>query len=235
MKIFKKITIYILISALLVLLTFNLITTLKVQNVLDEIYYNWANSLYTKTSIYNVEALADNDFEPHSHASEIFHDKVAWFYDEKYLQDNATLWVFIQSDLEKMSFYATMYFPNTNNEEQDLDDADNLFFYYTYNISTKEITINELRLYSDLIRSKYPERFPEEIAFEDEASLLEFFELHGVTKEDLDEYKDYILNEVIIGGWVEGNKGKTRFSSEDPGDFIVIDNSYQNLGEEWQD
>ncbi|MFI3176336.1 MAG: hypothetical protein R3Y67_02455 [Eubacteriales bacterium] len=69
----------------------------------------------------------------------------------------------------------------------------------------------------------------------DSVVLLPYFEKYGVTKEMIEEYKKYYLQEVIFTFWTEGNGNASKFTVENPGEFTIVDNSYINLGEDWQD
>ncbi|MFI3202309.1 MAG: hypothetical protein R3Y54_12465, partial [Eubacteriales bacterium] len=69
----------------------------------------------------------------------------------------------------------------------------------------------------------------------DSAVILPYFEKYGVTKEMIEEYKNYYLQEVIFTFWTQGNGSASKFTVEKPGKFTIVDNSYINLGEEWQD
>ncbi len=229
------------IIAIIIISLIYTIPRMYVHNVFDEIYHSYISNFMTITDLGNIEnaniSKGDGWHTPKS--------LLGIYYDEDYLLDNTDVTIQMYTDeeifdIDIMDIWLSVTFFDSDDIEPS-EEGENIewkrermAFYCEYNIITKTLTIKPITIFSSYLDEKYPERFPEEIAFEDEASLLEFFEIHGVTKEDLDEYKDYLLNEVIIGGWVEGNKGLTRFSSEDPGDFIVIDNSYQNLGEEWQ-
>ena len=52
----------------------------------------------------------------------------------------------------------------------------------------------------------------------------------GITIDDIERYKSFLLYEIAIGAWVEGNAALSRYSSENPGDYDLIDNTWAVLG-----
>ncbi len=225
------------VIAIVILALIYTIPRLYVHNVFDEIYHSYVSYFMTNTQISNIENVETQRGDGwHSPKT-----RLSIYYDEEYLRDKTDATIRIYPDNKILDIWLSITFFDSYDMDQSKEGEntdwiwEDMTFFCEYNTITKTLTLDPLAVFSSYLDETYPDRNGGESHYEDEASLLEFFELHGVTKEDLDEYKDYILNEVIIGSWVEGNKGKTRFSSEDPGDFIVIDNSYQNLGEEWQD
>ncbi len=200
------------------------------KNVFEEIYDSWKYRYLSRASIENVPALEDNSYDFAKFDGVVF-DYISLFYDESYIKEECFISIYIKPKEKTLKINNTITY-------SDFDKVDNIWaklsISYEYNTETKVLQMNPIDAGTEIMSLRYPDKYEKYETSTEQEYLYEFFELHGVTKEDLDEYKDYILNEVIIGSWVEGNKGKTRFSSEDPGDFIVIDNSYQNLGEEWQ-
>ena len=51
----------------------------------------------------------------------------------------------------------------------------------------------------------------------------EFLAATGLTREDVETWADHALDGLVVGGYLEANEGRTRFSEGDVGDLAVTD------------
>ena len=57
----------------------------------------------------------------------------------------------------------------------------------------------------------------------DDVSAEEFLAATGLTREDVETWADHALDGLVVGGYLEANEGRTRFSEGDVGDLAVTD------------
>lgn len=64
-------------------------------------------------------------------------------------------------------------------------------------------------------------------------NVLFVMERYNLTREDIREYQEYALYQVLFPYWLEKNAKTSRFSMENLGEFIVIDNTFEIIGTDW--
>jgi hypothetical protein len=225
MKILKRVLAVISIAILAVVLLIGgyiFVNSIKSKNVFDEMYYAWADypqSLAMQPGYWRTEPLAG-----HPTFSEISASKDFGFlhleYSIEYMMPKTkmTTSIYREScdvDLRGFVEYAV-------NEKLILD--------FSYNKKDNILTIENLTVYSRKItEGEYT--WPQ---YNDAETVKNFLYDNSITKEEIEKYKDYFLNEVAIGSWVDGNGVLSKFSRKNPGRFFIIDNTYSLLSEEWQ-
>jgi uncharacterized protein YceK len=102
-------------------------------------------------------------------------------------------------------------------------------FVYWYDFPHKTLTIKPV----SLLTSDYIEMGVER-SIDDGEQLAAYFAEQGVTRDDIEHYRDYFLYDKVLTDWVTGNGARSRFSPGDFGYFTVIDDTFANLGEDWR-
>jgi hypothetical protein len=82
---------------------------------------------------------------------------------------------------------------------------------YRYDFASKTLTIRPVSLSTRNYIEMGVER-----SIDDGGQLAAYFAEQGVTREDIERYRDYFLYDKVLTDWVTGNGERSRFS---PGDF----------------
>lgn len=202
----------------------------KNQNVFDEMYYTWANRDLVKTSFRNVPAFSKNRIEGYTYPGGTMTNQLSLVYDgnfEKeqtsYLKENTFALVDICPDDKEISWICSVDCAALPGEKYVGDDE--VTFIYDYDVSSKMLTIQPMQVASRSLAEKYPDRFTRYGSITNADDINEFLTLHGISNEDLVSYKEYFLNDVIIGLWITGNGDASRYKLTDIGDYTLVDNS----------
>ncbi|MFI3176329.1 MAG: TipC family immunity protein [Eubacteriales bacterium] len=210
-----------------------------VRNVFDEMYYTWDKPNLVLTRFTNVPSLAENSFVGKTYGGGSITNHLYLIYDgnfketdENYLMDSTSVsFSVLTDDYNCISGSGTINYAKTDDDTR----AETFSIRFVYDIKTKELTIKPVIISSKFLSEQEPEKYSNYTSYEDKETIEKFIALHNITKSEIDTYKSYILNDVLIGLWVEGNGRASKFTVENPGEFTIIDNSYINLGEDWQD
>ena len=219
-KILKVLGIFLLVMVLLIG-GYMFVNSLKFKNIFDEMYYAWADypqSLATQPGYWRTEPLAGHPTFAEISASEDL-GFLHLIYKDEYMMPKTQLSISICKDSGDLDLRGDVEYA----------ESENLFFDFYYNEDEKALTIECLTVFTKkIIESKFGKQYTD-------AETVESFLLkHNITKEEIEKYKDYFLNEVAIGSWADGNGAFSKFSRNNPGKFSIVDNTYSLLSAEWQ-
>lgn len=202
----------------------------KNHNVFDEMYYTWANRDLVKTSFRNVPAFSKNRIEGYTYPGGTMTNTLLLFYDvdledeqTTFLKKNIFVSMHVYPDSKEVSWICSVDCAALPGEKYVGDDA--VIFIYYYDVSSKTLTIQPMQVTSRSLAEKYPDRFTRDGSTANTDDINDFLTLHGISNEDLVSYKEYFLNDVIIGLWITGNGDASRYKLTDIGDYTLVDNS----------
>lgn len=226
----KKILLYVLLGIIIATSSSLFILYNKVQNVFDEMYYTWdKKNLFVGTKFKNVAAWEDEHIVglviP---GDNVPSNKLSLIYDESYLKKNTTVSIWINPDGKNLIATCKIIYAYAEDGEGYIG-GEKLFIDFNYDIPTKKLEIEPIRAISDTFLEKYPEKYEAYTYYDDSEYITMFMEEHNLTKDEIKEYRDYFLDEVLIGMWVDGNDEESRFDRNNAGKYFLEDNLFANL------
>lgn len=200
----------------------------KVQNVYDGMYYTWEKNRFVETSYTNVPALRHERIEGIIIPGDIKKsDTLFLSFDDTFLKENTNVDLWVDRQDKTMRAYCTVHFDGTKMSE----DSDELQLVFYYKEKNKTLIIKPIQAISNKLIKKYPEKYEQYEYYSDSESMEMFMRDYSITKKDIEEYKEYFVNEVLIGMWLDGNAKESRFTRDNVGDFVIQDNLFENLSE----
>lgn len=200
------------------------------RNVFDEMYNTWAHSDFAITCFKNVPSFSKNRIEGYTYPGGSMTNELVLIYDcdfkdeqTAYLKKNTHVSMHIFPDSKDIEWVCSIDYDVLPGEKFTADEA--FYILYDYDVRSKTLTIQPMKATSRSLAEKYPDRFTRYVFFTDTDDIHEFMTLHGISNEDLVSYKEYFLNDVIIGLWITGNGNASHYKLTDVGDYILVDNS----------
>ena len=226
----KKILLYVLLGIIIATSSSLFILYNKVQNVFDEMYYTWdKKNLFVGTKFKNVAAWEDEHIVglviP---GDNVPSNKLSLIYDESYLKEKTSVNVWIDSDEESLTAFCAVTYAYAKDGKEYVG-GEELTINFNYDIRTKKLEIEPISAISDTFLEKYPEKYEAYTYYDDSEYITMFMEEHNLTKDEIKEYRDYFLDEVLIGMWVDGNDEESRFDRNNAGKYFLEDNLFANL------
>ncbi len=65
--------------------------------------------------------------------------------------------------------------------------------------------------------------------FDTEEYVNSFCELHNISHQDIDEYNHYFFDEVIVGMWTDGNRGVSKYTAGNLGNYKFMDELWSKV------
>ena len=202
----------------------------KVQNVFDEIYYTWDGNLFVQTDFTNVPALNENRIQGYVYPGDNkISDVLKLSFEDSFIKDNTMVLLNIYPTDRKIHMLCVVYFDGS--KEIDPSKSEELLLSFYYEVKSKTLTVKPIQAASNSLIKKNPERYKRYQYYSNSEYIDMFMEEHSTTKKDIEEYKEYFVNDVLIGMWLDGNAKESRFTRENVGDFVIQDNLFENLSE----
>jgi hypothetical protein len=101
--------------------------------------------------------------------------------------------------------------------------SEKVVFKYTYMVDTKTLVFEPLEITrGSSFRSST-----------DGEDVRAYLAEKGFTREDVEYYRDYFLYDVVVKNWTVGNVFRSLYTTKNPGEFTVVDNTFAEVGEDW--
>ena len=144
------------------------------------------------------------------------------------MKKNTTVSIWINPDGKNLTATCKIIYAYAKDGEGYIG-GEKLFIDFNYDIQTKKLEIEPIRAISDTFLEKYPEKYEAYTYYDDSEYITMFMEEHNLTRDEIKEYRDYFLDEVLIGMWVDGNDEESRFDRNNAGKYFLEDNLFANL------
>lgn len=201
-----------------------------VQNVFDEMYFSWDKSWLVKTRFDNVPALLQSLHrkDPYVYPGDVKEtDVLNLSFDDSFLKDHTSVYISIDPKYKKLYATCYVYFDGSETWESALGEA--LVFGFSYHESKKTFTIAPIEATSEKLIQKFPDKYEGYEYYSDNHYMELFMKDHAVGYEDIEQYKDYFINKVLIRMWLDGNRKDTRFTEKYIGNLKIDDKLFDNL------
>ena len=204
----------------------------KVQNVFDEIYYTWDRNLFVQTDFTNLPALKENRIQGYIYPGDNkMTDELQLIFNDFYIKKNVSVHLNIYPSDREIGALCIVYYDGTKSLPVTEGGGEGFVISAVYEEKTKKLMVKPVRAFSDSMAKKYPAKYETFEDYSDSEFVEMFMEEHSITKKDIEEYKEYFVNEVLIGMWLDGNAKESRFTRDHVGDFTIQDNLFENLSE----
>lgn len=206
-------------------------------NLFDEFYYTYVSPDSVDTEFANVPSLSQNSFNAPSEEDVIGYKNIFGvdqghdlylIYDKNlektpYLRNNTRAYAVIDPEGKAVTWYCAVNCSEAMNDSINGNDEE-LNFVYRYDVKSKVFTICPIRVKSTAFGSRYE-------SYDTEEYVNSFCELHNISHQDIDEYNHYFFDEVIVGMWIDGNRGFSKYTFNDLGVYRIRNELWSKVQE----
>lgn len=225
--------VFILFSIIIVMVVGGVFMTYnRVQNVFDEIYHTWDRNLFVQTNFTNVPALKENRIQGYVYPGDNEITNVLKLkFDDSFINENMSVRLSIYPTDKKIKASCFVYYDSTKTLPVSEGRGEGLLISFYYEEKTKMLTIVPVRAFSDILAERSSKKYEKYEYYGDNNYISDFMEEHDISKVQIENYKEYFMNDVLIGMWLDGNAKESRFTRNNVGDYTIQDNLFKNLSE----
>jgi len=129
--------------------------------------------------------------------------------------------ILLSFHLDRQVFHVAAY--------SEIENTRCLMITYTYNYKTKTLEIEPLAIFTYDYDSLGVEPL-----IDNGPQVSAFLHEHNISRESIEQYRDYFLYDKLLTDWVNGNGKRSKYMPGNYGNFTIIDNTFANLGPTWQ-
>ena len=205
------------------------------QNVFEEIYNTYSSPNTVKTEFSNVLSLSHNIFQVpkdiigNERGYELYLTYDKGLTEKPYLRKDTAVYLILDPENKTAEWNCKI---NFSGDPLDIENGngEELHFSFLYDVRKQQLTTQPVSAQSEILNGKHINKYCGAESRSGEY-IKEFCELHNISRQNIEEYKTYFLNDVIIGFWIDGNSDSSRFSAEDTGAYKTADEFWSLAGE----
>lgn len=182
--------------------------SVREKNIMEELY----QEAYVKDNIKEfvkvkeLETITDDDI---AEGYDYF-GGVSIPYKQQYIKDDFKIKLFFPTDKEEVHVRGVVR----------LSDTTNLIIYMKYSHENQAITFDPVAI------SDWPTDAEIGNHYYDSESIYQYLDQYGISKQDIREFQDYILYDVVLQTWVKRNGENYNLSKDDYKNLKIIDNTF---------
>ena len=186
------------------------------DSVMEEIYraVYWGNY----TGINKMEGINTRSYMSCLDELELW-NSVTYLFEEEYIDENFYIYIEFYSEEIRKELDRDIKIVAT----YDISDTLSLYYIMLYNHNTRTMTYDPIYIVDDEL--PYESQF-----LEDEETIKEYLSEYDLTVENITEFQEYILYDVIYQSWVSGTDNGRKLNKWDYRNIKVVDNTFA----EWE-
>ncbi len=186
------------------------------DSVMEEIYraVYWGNY----TGINKMEGINTRSYMSCLDELELW-NSVTYLFEEEYIDENFYIYIEFYSEEIRKELDRDIKIVAT----YDISDTLSLYYIMLYNHNTRTMTYDPIYIVDDEL--PYESQF-----LEDEETIKEYLSEYDLTVENITEFQEYILYDVVYQSWVSGTDNGRKLNKWDYRNIKVVDNTFA----EWE-